>query len=547
MFSSNRIIGSILFLSVSASLPGCGGGGGSSTPGVSSTSPADAATAVARDSVVTASFDRDIFATTVDGNSFTLAKNGGSTSGSVSFDGATNIASFTPSSPLYLLTSYTATLTTDITDLNGTPLASSYAWRFTTRDGTWGTPELVETNDTGDATSASMAFEANGNVMAVWIQYDGVYDSVWANRYIVGSGWGTPELIESDISGGAHLPKVVVDASGNALAVWHMSDGIRDNVWSNRFEVGTGWGTPELVETNDAGSAYIRDLEIDPNGNAIAVWSQYNGTWNDSWANRYVPGTGWGVAEIIDIEINDAYVTDLDIDADGNALAVMMTNDVYGQHIKATRYVPGSGWSTPELLETDNAGDAWLPRVSMDSSGHAIAVWHQDDGMHSNIYANRYTVGTGWGARELIETDDAEDATYPGVAVDSEGNALVTWTQNDGVRNNTWVNRYEVGTGWGAQALLETNNLGNASSARVAFDANGNAMAVWRQSDGFRNNIWAKRFLAETGWGAPELIETDDTGSAGSVSVSIGPDGSALALWNQNDGANSNIMANWFK
>jgi hypothetical protein len=60
-------------------LAGCGGGGAGSTtdttaPTISSTNPAASATLVARNSAITATFDEDIFATTVDSTSFTLDK-----------------------------------------------------------------------------------------------------------------------------------------------------------------------------------------------------------------------------------------------------------------------------------------------------------------------------------------------------------------------------------------------------------------------------------------------------------------------------------------
>ncbi len=121
-------------------------------PTVSSTSPIAAAVDVARSSTVTATFDEDIFSTTVDSSSFTLSQaNGGSVSGAVTFDGAVNIATFTPASKLAIRTSCIATLTTAITDLSGNALASNYTWSFTTADGAWVDAGLIETDNVGDA------------------------------------------------------------------------------------------------------------------------------------------------------------------------------------------------------------------------------------------------------------------------------------------------------------------------------------------------------------------------------------------------------------
>jgi hypothetical protein len=33
----------------------------------------------------------------------------------------------------------------------------------------------------------------------------------------------------------------------------------------------------------------------------------------------------------------------------------------------------------PELIETDDAGDAFSPRIAMNASGRALAVWLNDD------------------------------------------------------------------------------------------------------------------------------------------------------------------------
>ena len=64
----------------------------------------------------------------------------------------------------------------------------------------------------------------------------------------------------------------------------------------------------------------------------------------------------------------------------------------------------GVGWGLPELIETDDADDADNPQVAIDANGNALAVWYQDDGMRTNIWSNRYTAGSGWGMAELIET-----------------------------------------------------------------------------------------------------------------------------------------------
>ncbi len=216
-------------------------------------------------------------------------------------------------------------------------------------------------------------------------------------------------------------------------------------------------------------------------------------------------------------------------------------------NIWANRYVAGTGWGTAGLIETDNAGDTTAPQIAFDQNGNAIAVWQQFDGIRTNIWANRYVVGTGWGTAGLIETDNAGDAQVPQIAFDQNDNALAVWNQSDGTRYNIWTNRYVVGAGWGTPRLIETDNAGNANNPQIAFDQNGNASAVWHQHDGTRTNIWANRYVAGTGWGAAALIETDNSGTAFSPQIAFDRNGTALAVWYQSDGTRHNIWANRFE
>ena len=100
-----------------------------------------------------------------------------------------------------------------------------------------------------------------------------------------------------------------------------------------------------------------------------------------------------------------------------------------------------------------------------------------------------------WGTAALIETDNFGDAFSPQIAFDAGGNALAVWQQFDGTRFNIWVNRFTAATSsWGIAALIETDNLGDAASPQIAFDASGNALAVWERTDGTRISIWANSF-----------------------------------------------------
>lgn len=198
-----------------------------------------------------------------------------------------------------------------------------------------------------------------------------------------------------------------------------------------------------------------------------------------------------------------------------------------------------------------SAGSSAAPQVAIDGSGNAIAVWHQNEGpLIANIYARRYDAGTAtWGAAALLETDDAGRAWYPQVAVDDEGNAIVVWLQDDGIRQNIHVNRYNaLSAAWGAAVLLETEDAGDASAPQVAVDTEGNAFVVWHQNDGVRENIHTRRYDAPAdGWGTTIVLEDKNLGDARFPRVAADGKGNALAVWQQHDGVRENIHANQFR
>ena len=108
-------------------------------PQLTLASPANLATNVAINSSVSATFNTPMNPTTLSTATFTLQPSGPPLGtnivGAVSYDALTNVATFTPSSPLATNTTYTATVTDTVTDLDGNLLAPgpvSNPWTFKT-------------------------------------------------------------------------------------------------------------------------------------------------------------------------------------------------------------------------------------------------------------------------------------------------------------------------------------------------------------------------------------------------------------------------------
>ncbi len=309
----------------------------------------------------------------------------------------------------------------------------------------WSIPILIGTN-IDYFSMPHVAVDGRGNAVAVWIQGD----SIWANRYETDTGWGLPTLIENH-TGKADEPQIAMDGSGNAIAVWQQFDGVRYNVWANRYVVGIGWGTPTLIEMDDLGDNFAPQVGIDGTGNAIAVWSHYGDLGFAVWANRYLIGVGWGAPDNLgsgDDSITShppvplgswhpaAFRAQIAMSNSGNAMVVWNQFNIW-----ASRYVVDAGWSIPTLIKNDDGNWTSSPKVAGDGNGNVVAIWAQWDGTYENIWANYYVAGSGWNSADVIENENW-NAFSPEVAVDASGNALAVWSQFDGVLgSNIWANR----------------------------------------------------------------------------------------------------------
>jgi hypothetical protein len=117
-------------------------------PTVVSTIPANGATNVALNSIVSATFSRAMDPTTINGTTFTLTGPGITpVPGAVTYAGTT--ATFTPTTALAGGTLFTATITTGAADPTGNALAANHVWTFTTVS----QPKVTSTNPTSGATN----------------------------------------------------------------------------------------------------------------------------------------------------------------------------------------------------------------------------------------------------------------------------------------------------------------------------------------------------------------------------------------------------------
>ncbi len=262
-------------------------------------------------------------------------------------------------------------------------------------------------------------------------------------------------------------------------------------------------------------------------GNTLADKISWNFKTNDGQ---------WSTPQLVEISnAGNAINPQVAMDNQGNAVAVWSQMGNVNKNIWSSFFNNETGWTDPIRVEFNEIGDADFPQVAIDHQGNVVVVWHQLDesGSRFDIWSNRYQSDKGWGESELIEFNDQNIATNPNLVIDPQGSVMAIWRQSFGANFVLVANRYTQNTGWGVPEVISGVATGNASHHRSVVDNLGNVTTVWQQSDVTQNDIWANHFNPETGWKVAQLIENNNIGHALTPEITIDEQGDANAIWRQ--------------
>jgi hypothetical protein len=492
-FRNIRLLLVIGFICLVAS---CGGGSSSPPPEleIETRFPEEGAVDVPQNIIMSVTFKNSVQLTSLEGLSIEISdRQSNVIEGELSLNSEENRITYTLNDLLALNTQYNVVVTKSPIDISDQTEEVSWSWQFNTRDGSWGTAELLENNG-NDATSPQVVQDNQGNRVAIWLQSDGTQDNLWSSWFNPANGqWAAAQQIETNTGSVIDLPEILQDSQGNVTVVWRQQGENNINLWSNRFDrASTEWAEAQLIESSSGDVLPNYSLTNDPQDNLIVMWRQSDSIQFNLWSNYF------------SVESGD--------------------------------------WTGATLIEGSD-GDASTPKWLQDSNGNITAIWQQA----GNISSNRFIVGDArWGEDTLVE-NNAGIVSMPEMAQDEEGNITVIWTQNDGTENNLWSNRFAASNlEWAAASLIEE-NTGDVSSPQIVQDIEGNNVVVWRQTGTDTENLWSSRISGEsTNWSEPEQIETNSDNVSTDIHLTIDSRGNAMALWHQQEDSQLSLWSNYF-
>jgi hypothetical protein len=149
--------------------------------------------------------------------------------------------------------------------------------RARTPDGTLGSTATISSAGR-DASGPQVAFDPNGNAIAVWTQFDGTHSRVHAAFRPSGGSFGADQTI-SAAGEDANAPQIAIDSTGKAIAIWYRFDGANDRIQAAVRPANGSFGAVQTL-SSPGQESFEPKVAAGPNAdaNGVAVWTGSDGS-----------------------------------------------------------------------------------------------------------------------------------------------------------------------------------------------------------------------------------------------------------------------------
>jgi len=352
--------------------------------------------------------------------------------------------------------------------------------RFVPNEGFKGAAAL-ESEAAGDADEPRVEAGEDGSVVVVWRHYDGERWNLWANRMAPDANWSGPLLIETDNQGDVTPASVSVQPDGNATVVWSQYDGQRWTLRANRFLNGTGWSVVERIDQGQMGNA--TEPQVTTDGKAVlVVWTEQLVQSSGLRYNYYLPDQGWLGPKTLGTEGVFALHPRLVRDKENFMV-------VWSQGLRAGLYVQPEGfdsWDQGRLAEPTSQ-NVLVPEA-LRSDNRTTAFWVRKQDKSYELEGASATTQEGWGP---VQTVNSSSSVIDGLKVAGGGQRMLAAWQ--ATHNDYWaifVSRHEADS-WQRPERISAEGMTQAVFPDATADCAGGLMVAWQQTDDETSHVWA--------------------------------------------------------
>lgn len=311
---------------------------------------------------------------------------------------------------------------------------------------------------------------------------------------------------------------------GEVLAIWR--GGTTDNyvVRSVERPVGGPLGSPrELVAAGDV-VEYL-NLDLNANGDAIAVWRRRDGDWLRLQYSVREPGGEFSLGQFGSPTLANVAQPQVALEDDGDAIAVWRRAPNDDGFLRYAFRPAGGQFGAVGSVAAEGGSD---PQVAVDGAGNATAVW-----VATGTPVIRTSVRPSGGSFSAPTTLSGAVSTFadPALAVNSDGAAAVAWREADaGGDERIEVALREPGGAFQAAQQVSPGGV-DSGIPHVELNDQGEVLVAWRNETAETIDVAAGSLAV--GIGVPQTLSGPD---ALGHSLAMTDEGHAAVAWSQ--GAN---------
>jgi hypothetical protein len=371
-----------------------------------------------------------------------------------------------------------------------------------------------------------VATDFSGNAIAVWQAYDGYNYIIQAANMSAAGNWSMP--INLSLSGqDANQPQIAIDYQGDAVAIWSRFNGEHSIIQAAICPFGGNWTAP-INLSQEGQNAYNPSLAVSSNpgssGDVFLIWHRFNGQKFIVQSASLPYASVWTAPVDLSDEAADGLMPEIVIDEIGNAMATWTQLNGSAFIIRSSNKLVGQPW----------VSDLTVPGYYMSKDAIGInlkngieTIWSEFDGAQYILKSAKCDAQGVWSPSINMAT--SQMPLIPFLRINAQGSSIAMWSIFDGLNYITQVVTAEIEQNWSVPTNLSTNPYKMGSSYALV-DANGNRAAIWNAH--LENySIIQMAYLPKGGqWSSPMTLSANGQDALHPV-ISAGANGSLIAAW----------------
>ncbi|MEW6409936.1 MAG: hypothetical protein AB1488_07470 [Nitrospirota bacterium] len=317
------------------------------------------------------------------------------------------------------------------------------------------------------------------------------------------------------------LKSSALNSKGLAIVVYNVISGSNYYLYAVRYKMGSGWGTPVRID-----NGYASDEEIyakvgiednyqhnDSGGNrAIVIFRQKSsgtsGTWrlyarefsNDSWGSLYTidNGASYDVGSVGEVSIDYQGIITV-------AFTQSEPSDGSYQRLYTKSASTISGLSSASGTRRDANQSSDVTNLQMDYNYYGdiiLSFEHGTSALYANVYCNATDSWTG--ATSIYSGDALKHAVaiFPRLTSSDSLYAMVAYVY-DASYKYLYVKKYDTSGGWSSAVSLDSgvNITDTPSGVEVFFSRNYDAIVSYITGSAGSYTLYMKRYNSGATWG----------------------------------------------